>query len=148
MRYYLTRVDRVTVLASIPKAVPDGALLIESINRLDQKRFPVERLVRLWNNIPEATAVKRFSSRAAALKKLWSAMGGLPLAGTRAKSKHDRMLTLLRRPTGASLAELTSPSGWQPHSVRGALSGVFRKRMGLTITSVKDGNQRVYRVAA
>ena len=59
------------------------------------------------------------------------------------------VLELLRRPTGATLAELMEATGWQAHSVRGFLSGTLGKKMGLKVDSTKrpDGD-RSYSVAA
>ncbi len=57
-------------------------------------------------------------------------------AGTR-RSKADIILGLLQRSTGASIAELTKATGWQPHSVRAALTGL-RKR-GREVVRTKDG---------
>jgi Protein of unknown function (DUF3489) len=53
-------------------------------------------------------------------------------------SKSDQILTLLRRKQGASLEEMQTVSGWQPHSVRGYMSGTVKKRMGLHLTSSKS----------
>ena len=63
-------------------------------------------------------------------------------------SKHDQILSLLRRNQGASLKEMRRASGWQAHSVRGFLSGTVKKRLGLTLLSTKskDGGRR-YKVA-
>lgn len=62
-----------------------------------------------------------------------------------AKPKCDQVLQLLRRNNGASLIELQKATGWQAHSVRGFLSGTVKKRMGLSVTSVKpDGGERRY----
>lgn len=62
-------------------------------------------------------------------------------------TKLDRLADLLNRRDGASIAELTEATGWQPHSVRGAMSGAL-KRKGLTVTSdVVDGVRR-YRIGA
>jgi hypothetical protein len=60
------------------------------------------------------------------------------------KSKHDAVLTLLRRKQGASLAEMQSATDWQAHSVRGFLSGTVKKRLGLKLQSskAKDGERR------
>ena len=54
------------------------------------------------------------------------------------KSAADRILPLLRRRNGASLEELARATGWQPHSVRGYLSGTVRKRLGLPLVSERD----------
>ena len=60
-------------------------------------------------------------------------------------TKKAAVLELLRRPTGATLAELMKVTGWQPHSVRGFLSGAVGKKMGLNLDSSKrpDG-ERAY----
>lgn len=62
-------------------------------------------------------------------------------------SKLDQVEALLRAEVGASIAELMAATGWQQHSVRGALAGAIRKR-GLTVTSEKVDNVRRYRAAA
>jgi len=56
-------------------------------------------------------------------------------------------VALLRRPEGAGIAELAGATGWQVHSVRGAMSGALKKKLGLTITSEKTETGRVYRIA-
>jgi hypothetical protein len=64
-------------------------------------------------------------------------------------SKTEAALKLLRRKTGASLAELQEATGWQAHSVRGFLSGTVRKRLALALSSevTKQGVRR-YRIGA
>ena len=55
------------------------------------------------------------------------------------------MLDLLKRPGGASLKELMKATGWQPHSVRGFLSGTLKKKMGLKLESSRgEGEERAY----
>ena len=70
------------------------------------------------------------------------------VAGTaRDGSKAAAVLELLKRPGGASMKELMKATGWQPHSVRGFLSGAIRKRMGMTVTSTKaDDGERTYSI--
>jgi hypothetical protein len=63
-------------------------------------------------------------------------------------SKQDALLGLLQRPEGATIAEMQAATGWQPHSVRGALSGVLRNKLGHKVASTKDCERgRVYRIA-
>jgi DNA-binding MarR family transcriptional regulator len=65
----------------------------------------------------------------------------------RAGTKQSKLLELLRRKIGATIDELTAATGWQPHSVRGALSGLIKKKLGLAVTAeVIEGRGRVYRV--
>ena len=52
------------------------------------------------------------------------------------RTKADTILDLLQRPTGASIAELTKTTGWQPHSVRAALTGLRKK--GREVVRTKD----------
>jgi hypothetical protein len=79
---------------------------------------------------------------------------GAPKAATKApapqnKSKQDQVLALLRRQEGASIEEIVAATDWQPHSVRGFLSGAVKKRLGIDVISEKgeDGIRR-YHVAA
>lgn len=68
-----------------------------------------------------------------------------PLSG--AVSKLDRMIALLARPEGASLAELVAVTGWRTASVRGALAGAL-KRKGHAIRTEKLDGERRYHVEA
>ncbi len=63
-------------------------------------------------------------------------------------SKSARVIALLEKPKGATLAELMKATGWQAHSVRGFLSGTLRKKMGLRIESAKRGHgERAYSIS-
>jgi hypothetical protein len=69
--------------------------------------------------------------------------------GARDGSKAAKVLDLLRRPGGATAKELMKATGWQPHSVRGFLSGTVGKKMGLTVVSTKgEDGERIYSVKA
>ena len=70
-----------------------------------------------------------------------------PTGEARGGSKAAKILDLLKRSDGATLAELMKSTGWQAHSVRGFLSGTIGKKMRLNVTSTKskDG-ERTYSV--
>jgi hypothetical protein len=65
---------------------------------------------------------------------------------SRADTKAGTVLGLLKRKTGATLAELVAATGWQPHSVRGFMSGTVRKRMALVLVSEATDDGRRYRI--
>ena len=67
--------------------------------------------------------------------------------GARSPTKQDLLVRLLSRRKGASIGELTEVLGWQPHSVRGAISGTLKKKLGLDVASeVVGARGRVYRI--
>ena len=146
MRCYVLRDNNVAVLAQVPASIDAESVLLQSIRDLDQKRFPLSRLLTIWNALPGVEPVTRFRDRKVAVKRLWTALEALPI-GASGTSKQDRVIAMLQRPNGASIDDLMAATGWQRHSVRGVLSGVVRKKRGLKITTVREGKQLLYRVA-
>ncbi len=71
----------------------------------------------------------------------------LPQIAVRAGTKAERIIGLLRAKSGASVSELASETGWKTHSVRGAISGLLKKKLQLNVQSTKseDGERR-YRI--
>jgi hypothetical protein len=68
---------------------------------------------------------------------------------TRVGSKQAQLVEMLRRAKGATIEEVVSAFGWQPHTVRGAIAGALKKKLGLNVTSEKiEGRGRVYRIAS
>ncbi|MCF1444408.1 DUF3489 domain-containing protein [Ralstonia nicotianae] len=66
---------------------------------------------------------------------------------TREDSKQSKVITMLRRPEGATVKQICDETGWLAHTVRGAFAGTFKKRLGLNITSHKPADgERVYRI--
>lgn len=60
-------------------------------------------------------------------------------------TKQETLIEMLQAEGGATIEEIVAATGWQPHSARGAISGVLKKRLGLIITSEKiEGRGRVY----
>jgi hypothetical protein len=67
---------------------------------------------------------------------------------TRDNSKQAQVIAMLKRPEGATIAQICEMTGWLPHTVRGTFAGTFKKRLGLAISSEKiKGAARVYRLA-
>ena len=65
----------------------------------------------------------------------------------RAGTKQAQLVAMLEAPEGASTAEIVATFGWQPHTVRGAIAGALKKKLGLQIASEAiEGRGRVYRI--
>lgn len=64
-----------------------------------------------------------------------------------AGSKQDKVLEMLRAPSGTTIAAIMKATDWQQHTVRGFFAGTVRKKLKLNLTSVKSDGQRVYRIA-
>jgi hypothetical protein len=62
-------------------------------------------------------------------------------------SKKAHIIAMLRAPGGTTIAAMARAAKWQPHSVRGFLAGVVRKKLGLTLISADGENGRVYRIS-
>src|SRR6478672_11039974 len=61
-------------------------------------------------------------------------------------TKQARVIAMLESPTGVTIAAMMKETGWQPHSVRGFLAGVVRKKLKLNLTSDATNDGRVYRI--
>jgi hypothetical protein len=62
------------------------------------------------------------------------------------ETKHARVVAMLRKPAGATIAAIMAATDWQQHSVRGFLAGVVRKKLGLNLVSDQTDKGRVYRI--
>lgn len=71
-----------------------------------------------------------------------------PASSAKAGSRIALMVEKLRGSDGASLDEIAKATGWQHHSIRGAISGHLKKKLNLTVDSEKDeAGVRRYRIA-
>ncbi|WP_136653128.1 DUF3489 domain-containing protein [Paracoccus aeridis] len=62
-------------------------------------------------------------------------------------TKQETLIEMLRAEGGATIDEIVAETGWLSHTVRGAMSGALKKKLGLTIISEKvDGGARRYRI--
>jgi hypothetical protein len=77
-----------------------------------------------------------------------------PAAAPKARSpregtKQATLIAMLRAPEGATIEEIMAATGWRSHTVRGAMAGALKKKLGLEVTSEKvEDRGRVYRLPA
>jgi hypothetical protein len=69
-----------------------------------------------------------------------------PRSAARRESKKSLIIAMLQAPAGATVEAMAGAAKWQPHSVRGFLAGVVRKKLGLTLVSADGKTGRVYRI--
>ena len=87
---------------------------------------------------PRAAAPKEAPAEAAPAPKARA-----PRTGT----KQAKLIEMLRAEGGATIDEIATELQWRSHTIRGAMAGALKKRLGLTIISEKaDGGERRYRI--
>lgn len=173
MPVYVITGDKVAACPSLPAETPEGSLLVRTAEDLERSELPNQHLVAIWNGLPGAAKVAKFKDRKTAVRRLWDAFGKLPnateaavpAAKTKTKtqrrkpakprdaagsadSKQAKVIALLRRPGGATLDALVKATGWQRHTVRGAIAGALKKRLKLKVIAQKsEAGVRTYRIA-
>ena len=124
---------------------------LKPVNKFTDRHTAVARL---WTAVQRLAATPAPQSAAAApgkakATKRAKAKGDATAANVaRAGSKKAMVLDMLRRPAGATLAEIRKATDWQAHTVRGFLS-IHSRKLGLTLESTKgESGERTYRVTA
>jgi len=67
------------------------------------------------------------------------------------------MIEMLKRPEGATVEQIAAATGWQHHTIRGAISGALKKKLGLAVEATRTrevgpnktgakGSSTVYRI--
>lgn len=95
-----------------------------------------------------ATGPRARSNAQSATKRSFHRVASVrPVEQNSPRGKLGTLVAMLQAPKGASIEELCKATGWQAHSVRGAISGALKKRFGLKVTSTKVDKIRTYRIA-
>ena len=125
------------MLTDFPANLKGGAL-IKVLTALGNSQ-----LIEPHNNTSEGPP--QFLITAAGLQAIGSAPA--TLAKQREGTKQAALIALLKRPEGATLPQMVEATQWQVHTLRGAMAGALKKKLGLEITSEKQtGTDRVYRI--
>jgi Protein of unknown function (DUF3489) len=163
--------NNITILASSqPTEEQEGTETFSSPQKLIAlaAKWSGSRLVEIWNSLPGVESVERFTSRQVAATRIWKAIQNLqPTTGARRRrlepkeatnkasrrrptgrenTKTAQVIALLQQPEGATLQAIMRATGWQPHSVRGFVSGQLKKKLGLKVRSSKSDGERVYSI--
>ena len=109
----------------------------------------VARFIERVHVMSKASTAARTSKKAARTKGAAKPKAATKAASTpRAESKQSQLIAMLKQPDGATIAEIAKALEWLPHTVRGAIAGALKKKLGLNVESEKiDDRGRVYRIA-
>jgi DNA-binding MarR family transcriptional regulator len=117
-------------------AITDAGLQAIGVDRKTSKQSPSTK-----------APPKQRSRRAERKPSAATPKGKKPPPAVRPGTKQALLIDLLKRKKGATIEEIVEATGWQPHSVRGAISGALKKKLGLTVTSDPvEKRGRVYRI--
>ena len=96
---------------------------------------------------PKKAKASKKSAKATKRAKAKKVTKATKLKTTRSGSKAERVLELMKRKEGATLAEIAKATDWQNHSIRGFVSGHVIKKLGLKVESTKsEAGERTYRI--
>jgi hypothetical protein len=102
------------------------------------RREPItlDRLEAVITSAQAATEIKTVEVASVAIKR-----------SPRDNTKQAQVIGMLKRPEGATIAQVCEATNWKPHTVRGTFAGAFKRKLGLEIIASKElGADRVYRV--
>ena len=108
----------------------------------------VARFIERVHVMSKASTAASTSKKATRTKRAAKPKAATKTATPRAESKQSQLIAMLRQPNGATIIEIAKALDWLPHTVRGAIAGALKKKLGLKVESEKvDDRGRVYRLA-
>jgi hypothetical protein len=87
------------------------------------------------DDAPEGAAPAKRQAKVKAAKPAKAAPTEKPTP--RAGTKQATMIEMLKRPKGATVEQIAAATGWQHHTIRGAISGALKKKLGLTVEATR-----------
>ena len=130
------------MVAAQPKEIP--------MTKAKSKRKPAPRTndstTKTSNSVKRTTARKAAQFKSDAKPAAHQQRRSAPQPTARHESKKAHIIAMLRTPGGATIEAMARAAKWQPHSIRGFLTGVVRKKLGLTLVSADGKNERVYQI--
>ena len=134
---------------------------VDPVKKFTDRKTAIARIWKVIQSLQPASAeaeetaapahdvgTRRAAKKKATTKTKTSKKARPDAKGVREGSKTAIILDLIRRPKGATIEELMAAAGWQAHSVRGFMSAVVTKKMGLKLQSSKrEDAKRVYSIA-
>ncbi|HEY4446004.1 MAG TPA: hypothetical protein VGN30_17100 [Steroidobacteraceae bacterium] len=131
MRIYIIGNDGITLCREPPAAVNEGEIVVASNEELHAARLSGERLLALWNALPDVEKRKKIGDRDALVDELWSAIETLPelrIGGRAPRSERARLLQTVFAPkVGFAADSLLEGGGFElsvPQRTPGVLAGV------------------------
>ncbi len=139
------------IKATVTKAKPKPKVEVPTLPMTAAKaigRHPTaaRKVVRAAVSTPVPKPARRSGTKVTASPPI---VPSPPLESART-SKQARLISLMRASSGATLEQMMALTGWQAHTVRGAISGVLRKRLGLNVVceAASGSGVRCYRIVA
>ena len=144
-RHALTKRRKGNATMSNAEAANTAAAVAEQGAHVAPEKASSKKGASQEKGAPSPAPKAKKTAKAGAQKK--AAKPARKAAAPRAESKTAKILALIRRPKGATLAEIMKVTDWQAHSVRGFIS-IAGKKHGIKIESSKsESGDRVYRAA-
>lgn len=156
MAIYTIDDQNIITLHFAAPAVGSAGVRFETAKELAKAtaEWPVSRLAEVWNKLPieGLKPIKKFMDHKTAVARIWAAIQNLTPVTTpvpRPGSKKAVILAMLRSPEGATLGQIMEATGWQPHTVRGFISGAMGKQLEQKVESTRTAKgERRYRITA
>src|SRR5438552_11202296 len=134
------------VTAPAGVGIPEEVQTMANQRKASKAHSPAGRRRKGATNSSETRKARGHTGPKVRVKRSGSRPKSLAASSEPRSSKQAEVIALLRRPEGATVAEVVAATGWQPHTVRGLFSGTLKKKLGLTLSSAQEQRGRVYRI--